>query len=89
MTGYVIELHRNNKMVYSDTILGSQPTTYTADNLLRGEEYEFRVAGMNEAGVGDFSPFLKTKTDPSCVDTSCVYVDVTSGQVRFTCKTIT
>ena len=64
ITGYMVELYHKNERKFSETLAGEEQTTYTFENLLEREEYEFRVAAFNKAGIGNFSPNFKLKTDP-------------------------
>lgn len=62
ISGYEIHLYQGRKLQFSDRIMGSDSTNYKADDLRPGTEYGFKLAAINDAGRGEFSPILEIHT---------------------------
>ena len=73
ITGYVIEYRIEGGfkwLLANDTETVTQPK-YTVKHLTENMEYEFRVAAVNKAGVGDYAQCATPITVREPVGTSC------------------
>ena len=87
ITGYRFELYRDHEKVLSGTLPGADSTEFTADCLKPDAQYKFRVAAVNDAGTGDFSPLVEAGTDELDPEAADISIDLASGRVHYTCQT--
>lgn len=53
VTHYIVEKRETSRVVWSIISEAMEARTVTAQKLARGNEYVFRVRGVNKFGVGD------------------------------------
>lgn len=53
MTHYIVERRETSRVVWSTVSDRHEQTHVTVDKLVRGNEYVFRVRGVNKFGVGE------------------------------------
>ena len=87
VTGYRFELYQDNEKELSGKIPGADAMEFTADCLKPDTQYKFRIAAINDAGTGVFSPFVEARTEIVDPESTRVSVDVASGRARYTCQT--
>ena len=62
MSGYRIEVSDSSQTVIQTNEVKRRTLRYTVENLKPNTYYGFRIAAVNAAGIGIFSPVLKAKT---------------------------
>jgi len=59
---YIVEKRKSNKTAWQRVVKDVSDTSYRVSGLVVGTSYMFRVAAVNDSGVGPFTPLHNTVT---------------------------